>query len=265
MQLNGHICPVDEVSECDREQMFALMQRYYENVRRDEFFADLDEKDSVILARHPGDESVCGFSTQVVYTQQHDNGPIRILFSGDTIIDRRFWARNPLAKLWGQFALSLIDLYPHQPLYWFLISKGYRTYRFLPVFFEKFYPRHDEPTPEWAESLITKIASGRFGTRFDESTGILKAAEDGCRLSDIVADIPALRMQDPHIAFFHQANPGHAQGDELCCIAPITRANFRDSAYRVIGSACTGKPQRSSGKPPKPVGIQPTSNEVKLG
>ena len=36
-------------------------------------------------------------------------------------------------------------------------------------------------------------------------------------------------------ASFRQRNPGHERGDELCCLAPLTRANFTPAAYRVIG------------------------------
>ena len=50
-----------------------------------------------------------------------------------------------------------------------------------------------------------------------------------------VADVTAERLRDRHVSFFHLGNPGHARGDELCCLAPLTRANFTPAAYRVIG------------------------------
>ena len=50
-----------------------------------------------------------------------------------------------------------------------------------------------------------------------------------------VADVTPERLRDPHVAFFVRRNPGHARGDELCCLAPLTRANFTPAAYRVIG------------------------------
>ena len=215
--------------------MFSLMQRYYDNIDREMFDLDFREKDVAIVARDPCDGSICGFSTQVLYTQQVGLETVRVLFSGDTIIDRRFWGNNPLAQLWGRLALSLIDRYPHQQLYWFLISKGYKTYRFLPVFFQEFYPRYDQPTPEWAERLISELAIARFGKQFCQSTGILKASKQAYRLSNNVADVTVNRLKDPHVAFFNRVNSGHFHGDELCCIAPLSRANFSRSAFHVIG------------------------------
>ena len=36
-------------------------------------------------------------------------------------------------------------------------------------------------------------------------------------------------------AIFVGKNPEHAQGEELCCLAPLSRYNFTPAAYRVIG------------------------------
>jgi hypothetical protein len=49
-----------------------------------------------------------------------------------------------------------------------------------------------------------------------------------------VADITSARRRDPHVAFFERKNPGHQQGDELCCLAPLARENFTTAAYRVM-------------------------------
>ena len=239
MRLTGRICPIDEVSERDRDQMFALMEQYYENISRESFERDFCEKDVAIVARHPNDGTVCGFSTQMVYTQSIGKETVRILFSGDTIIDQQHWGNNPLARLWGQYALSQMDLYPNERFYWFLISKGYKTYRFLPVYFHEFYPRFDRPTPAWAAQVLSEVAKAKFGPRFREATGILDGAEDACRLRKSVADVTSTRLQDPHVAFFQRVNPGHVLGDELCCIAPLSRENLNRTAFYVIGEKAT--------------------------
>jgi hypothetical protein len=125
--------------------------------------------------------------------------------------------------------------YADEPLYWFLISKGYRTYRFLPVFFREFYPRYDRPTPTPAQSLLNAFARAKFGAAFDAVQGVIVANPDGCRLRPGVADLTPGRLHDPHVRFFQERNPGHAQGDELCCLAPLTPENFTAAAHRVIG------------------------------
>src|SRR5205823_6261147 len=104
--------------------------------------------DWVIQLIDPVTDALCGFSTQALLdVDVAGRRPVKALFSGDTIIDRGHWGVSALTRVWGRLALSLIDALPSTELYWFLISKGYKTYRFLPVFFREFYPRHDAPTP----------------------------------------------------------------------------------------------------------------------
>ena len=244
MRLTGETCRIDEVSDLDREQMFALMQRYYENVRREDFELDLAGKDWVITARCPRTSRVLGFSTQSFVVLENGDDDLGVLFSGDTIVDSRYWARNPVSTLWGRLALSLIDQNPERALYWFLISKGYKTYRFLPVFFREFYPRANVSTPMWATQMIETMAAQRFGRRYCRERGIVRSDLNSCRLRTEVATVTESRLKDESVSFFQAANPGHAEGDELCCLAPLTRENFKRSAFRVIGT-CVDMPTRS--------------------
>ena len=236
MKLNGRLARVADLTDSQQEQMFSLMEAHYENMDRSVFDADLEQKQWVILLDDPVDGAVYGFSTQTLLDAVVDDRPVRVLFSGDTIVDRDHWAQNPLAQVWGRFALSLIETEHSAPLYWFLIAKGYKTYRFLPVFFREFYPRYDVPTPLWSSRLIHTLGREQYPTAYDSNAGVVRANQFGCRLRPDVAAVTGERLRDAHVRFFTEQNPGHAHGDELCCIAPLTRENFTAAAYRVIGA-----------------------------
>jgi hypothetical protein len=236
MRLSARLTATADVSAVHRDTMFALMEQHFVNVQRDVFDADLVEKPWVILICEPARGELCGFSTQTLLDAEADGRPIKALFSGDTIIDRKHWGDQALAHVWGRLALSLIDAHPAVEFYWFLISKGYKTYRFLPLFFDEFYPRHDGPTPPWARTAINALARSRYPNDFDAHAGVIRAGPSQYRLREGLADVTPERLRDPHVSFFHAANPGHERGDELCCLAPLTRANFTPVAYRVIGS-----------------------------
>ena len=66
----------------------------------------------------------------------------------------------------------MLDAHAGTDLYWFLISKGYKTYRFLPVFFHEFYPRWDVPTPSWARAMLDAVARALFPEDYDGEKGI---------------------------------------------------------------------------------------------
>ncbi len=238
-RVTGKIERVEDLSDRDYQTMFALMQRYYLDLHQSDFERDLGEKQWVIAIRDSGN-TICGFSTQVLWTVPNFPGT-QILFSGDTVVDQSYRFSSLLAGLWGQLALSLMDQHAEQSLYWFLISKGYKTYRYLPLFFHEFYPRRDMETPKNICLLIECLGQWRFKERFCAPRGIVRATPDACKLRPEVAPVHLHRLQDPDVQFFVDANPNHAQGDELCCLAPLTRANFTSAGYRVIQSAanCT--------------------------
>jgi hypothetical protein len=193
----------------------------------------LAEKDWVIVVADPSGQ-LCGFSTQRVLEVEVAGRLVSALFSGDTIIDRAHWGDQALAHVWGRLALSLIDR-GGADLYWFLISKGYKTYRFLPVFFHEFYPRHDTATPGLARAVLDALAGSRYPEDYDPEKGIIRATPQQYWLRPDLADVPVERLADPHVRFFLACNPGYRWGDELCCLAPLTRDNFTRAAYRVIG------------------------------
>jgi hypothetical protein len=235
MKLTGRLVRVSDVTGEQRDAMFALMERYYDNVKRANFEADLDEKQWIIQVHDAQTGTLCGFSTQMLLDAEVQGRPIKALFSGDTIVAQDYWGDSTLAQVGGRLALSLMDAFPEAELYWFLISKGYKTYRFLPVFFHEFYPQPDAVTPSWAKAIVDALGRFKYPTSYDPVTGVVRAGPATDRLRDGIADITSERMRDPAVRFFVARNPGFARGDELCCLAALTRANFTPAAYRVLG------------------------------
>ena len=70
-----------------RDAMYALMDRYYADIRREDFERDLDQKTWCLLVVDDRDR-IRGFSTQMLIDAAVDGRVVRALFSGDTIVDR---------------------------------------------------------------------------------------------------------------------------------------------------------------------------------
>jgi hypothetical protein len=239
MKLRGAIVETCRLTTADRDAMFQLMEQSYANMRRHRFDADLGAKHWAILVRSPPSNHIVGFSTQVMLTAQIERQAVRALYSGDTVVDRQHWGDPALANAWGNFALSLIDRYPAGPLYWFLTSKGFRTYRYLPLFFHSYFPRPHVPIPMWARSAIDHFGRLVGGEWYDPFTQIIRAGPHKDFTKPHIAEPGSRTAADPHVRFFVERNAGFARGDELCCIAPLTRENFTRAAYRVIGAQNT--------------------------
>ncbi len=223
------------VPEGDLQRMLALHRRSFAKVSETGFRTDLAEKHWVIQLRDDSG-AIVGFSTQMLITLGDGDAPRRFLFSGDTVVAREHRRQPGLAGAFGHLMLHLVERYGEQGLYWFLISKGFRTYRFLPVYFRSYWPGPDRTPGEDAElaPLLALVAHHKFGEAWDPRAGVVRAG--GCKehLRDDAAAMHARRERDPHVRFFLDANPGWSKGDELACIAPITRNNLNEGAWRVI-------------------------------
>ncbi len=234
MRLQGSVVPIEQVSREDRDTMYSLMTVCYANIHRAAFEADLDAKHWVMQLRSRTTGELIGFSSQVLLQVEVSNVTIDALYSGDTVVDPRHWGDPALAHAWGNFAMDLINRNAGHPLYWFLTSKGFRTYRFLPLFFHEFYPRTGVPTPSWERAVLNALGRRVAPSRFDRRTQIIHA--DGAKdfLKPEIGTPQSRTTNDLHVRFFVENNPGHAQGDELCCVAPLSAENFTRAAYRMI-------------------------------
>jgi hypothetical protein len=54
------------------------------------------------------------------------------------------------------------------------------------------------------------------------------------RFRETTAPLILTRDSDPHLAYFSRANPGHAEGDMLLCLCPLTLSNWLSLARRAL-------------------------------
>jgi len=212
--------------------MFHLLASCFEGVDRATFAADLSEKSHVILLE---DEAgvLRGFSTLMVYQSEIPGLDATVVYSGDTIVDRSWWGSPSLAVSWLAAARSLSQGYGAREVYWLLLTSGFRTYRFLPVFWRDFYPRHDGT--DLHRPLADALAAERFGDRYDAQRGVVRFCRPQ-RLVPELRDVPSGRTDDPHVAFFLARNPGHVDGDELVCVTNIGDHNLTAAGRRIARS-----------------------------
>ena len=203
------------------ESMWELFSRYYENTSRDVFEQDLKPKHHVILLRDSGDRSLQGFGTLEVLDETIMGRRVKVIFSGDTVIDKAYWGQSALQWAFYLYIIKQKLKNPFRPVFWFLISKGYKTYLLLSRNFPHYWPRYDRATPAWHKSLIDSLARKKFTEAWQPEKGILHFGERRDHLKSGVAPIDEKLMIYPDIRFFAEKNPGHIDGDELCCLGQV--------------------------------------------
>ena len=225
--------PRRQLSAEQRGEMFELLTRHFDGVARTQFEFDLLEKNWVILLQH--DSRLVGFSTLLIYETSFEGQPVSVIYSGDTVVAPEAWNSPALSRAWIACVRRLREDYPRGKYYWLLLTSGFRTYRFLPVFWREFFPRFDAPTPANQKQLLNQLAQERFGGQFDLEKGIVRFIKPQ-RLRKGLNVVPDGRSRDPHVAFFLKRNPGHIFGDELVCLTELTDENLTPAGRRMVGA-----------------------------
>jgi hypothetical protein len=220
-----------ELSQPAIEEMYAVFRENFEQTSLEIFQRDLSGKDWVILLQ----DDLCrvqGFSTLALYETEFELQRMSVAYSGDTIIRRAYWGTPQLPSAWIKTVLEKSKSMP-QPLYWLLISSGYKTYRFLSVFYKTFYPHYACPTPPHIQALIHHLTLQRFGNDYLPELGVVRFKVGATPLRGGVAEVTDERLHDPHVAHYIKLNPRHDRGDELVCITQVHPDNFTAAGRRM--------------------------------
>ena len=224
------LVPQTEILVPQKAAMFRLLTEHFDGVTPERFARDLAEKSLALLIER-GDQLV-GFSTLLSWSTKFEDTPLNVIYSGDTIMSPQAWGTTALPRAWVAGVESLRAGLPEGRCFWLLLTSGFRTYRFLPVFWKEFFPRFDVATPGTLQRLLAKLGSERFGSEFDAANGIVRF-QNPQRLRAGLKEIPEGRDGDPHVSFFLSRNPRHADGDELVCLTELHPDNLTAAGRRM--------------------------------
>ena len=217
---------IDRVSPADVLKMYGIFQRYYENADLATFLADMSRKTGVFLLERKGDREIVGFSTVAKMDLSVDGKRIKGVFSGDTIIEREYWGSRALPLAFFLYLVRVVMRHPLTPVFWLLISKGYKTYLLLTNNFFRYYP-HPEQRYQQYQPLIPQYCEQLFPGYYDASRGVLDFGNSYQRLKADVAPITdEVRGASAEVAFFERCNPEWQRGTEMPCVG---RAGLSDA------------------------------------
>ena len=220
--MRTKIKSINQLNAAEIQSMYEIMQEYYLNVTKENFIADLVEKQKVILL-FGKDRCIKGFSTIFELIMDVEGKKVVALYSGDTILTREYWGNGALAMTFGRYLINVKFRNPLKPVYWFLISKGYKTYLLMTNNFAVHYPRFEEKTPQAFKKIMDVFYANRFGKKYLSNQGLIHfESESRVQLKDFVAEITDECRTNPRIAFFEQKNPNWKDGVELACVAKVS-------------------------------------------
>lgn len=223
--------PVAHLIARQKMEMAHLYLSSYESTSEAAFLRDLEAKDEALLV-HAGGHLV-GFTTLRVFDRRWQGARMRVVYSGDTVVDRRHWGQQALAFAWIRRVGELRRADPGCPLYWFLLVKGHRTFRFLPAFAKAFYP-HWGQGPADLKPLADALALEMFPDDYNPSSGVVEFETSRGQLRAEIAQPTTAARSREEVRFFLERNPGYMRGHELVCLCELEEGNLKPLARRLF-------------------------------
>jgi hypothetical protein len=224
------LCDIKDISDADIQQMYKVYELTYSNTNFQTFNKDLTEKTQAILLY--SQNKIIGFSLLLVYESLFQGQKLQVIYSGDTVIAKEYWGSLHLSHAWLRYAGQIKIAKPQTPLYWLLLSKGNRTYRYLTLYFKKYYP-----SPNTKNSKLKAIAEHLGQEKFADyyQAGIVRFPETTVSLRDSVDNTNKRIKFSQDIQSFVKLNPDYHKGDELLCLAEISCRNLIPRTHKFFG------------------------------
>jgi hypothetical protein len=230
MEIKKVIIDINDISTDQKSECFRLFKEYYDNTSESNFLNDLNEKDGILLVQDEEDQ-IIAFSTYKVEKTMVDAKKIHCLFSGDSIVHERYWGQHFVISFVGYLFMTLINK-GYENLYWMLISKGYKTYMYLPLIFNEYYPSYRYETPSELKKIMDVFYSQKYGRNYKSANSIIMSDND--YLKPEFNNVNQNKSSNKDILFFQQMNPNHIIGHELTCIAKLSKDNFTEVGMKYI-------------------------------
>ncbi|MEN8180069.1 MAG: hypothetical protein ABFS39_15815, partial [Pseudomonadota bacterium] len=225
------IIKIPNLEESILNAMSDIYLAHYDSSDAALFRNDLAGKSEALLVYK--NQVLVGFTLYELYQRNWQGRPINIIYSGDTVVDRAHWGQQALAFSWIARAGQIKRQEPDTPLYWFLIVKGHRTYRYLPTFSRSFHPHWSKQHAD-LKQLADWLAAKKFGNAYDPFSGVIRFTQSRGHLKTAYAHPTDRELNKDSVRFFLQRNPGYLAGHELVCLCELSKANLKPLARRLF-------------------------------
>jgi hypothetical protein len=222
---------VECLSPSQIQRIVELYLQHYDAADEKQVIADLESKREILLLESKN--TIVGFTSLQLFNHQWRNQPIRVVFSGDTVVDRSHWGQQAMAYRWIRRIDEIKHEAPEIELYWFVIIKGHRTFKYLPTFARSFYPHWSIDRTD-LKPLADYLAQEMFGEAYNPERGIVEFERSRGHLKPSIAEPTPEEKQKQAVRFFLERNPNYRVGHELVCLCELELSNMKPFTRRLL-------------------------------
>ncbi|HTE41812.1 MAG TPA: hypothetical protein VK629_13355 [Steroidobacteraceae bacterium] len=218
------VLPTAAVTPALWNHVWSITREFFDT-DRDFSETKLKEYQSIALFWTHGDRKLIGTASIDVYPVSFRKRRLVVIYTTHVLLREEYRGHNLLQRLGLRTFLKTRLRFPFSSIYWFFDTFSYKSYLLLPRNFRKFWPRLEHKTPDRERDLINQLATKTYGESWRPQFGIVTRSGKK-RLKPDVAPLNRNVPLTPELRFFSTTNPGHAEGDMLVCLCPLTLANW---------------------------------------
>lgn len=204
------------------EEMWQLTCRFYQ-AERAYVEAKLRGHDRLALFRSDADGSLIGMAAIQVEPMEFGGRKLLVIFTSHAIMDERYRGQNLIQRAGVHTWLRSLLRHPLRRKLWTFDTFSYKSYLMLARNLVEFWPRHDRATPAWEAAFMQHYGQLKYGDAWHGA--VVERSPQKRLLPQTAAWTPEL-LQDPNLAFYARMNPGHAEGDMMLCLVPLSFGNW---------------------------------------
>lgn len=241
-RLHAYFCDTKLLDEVSVNQIYSFLKEMIDSdVSVEQFHKVLLSYNYVVLCRERIDGSLRGAELLGVDRKEQEGRKFTLIRCGLAFLQRDYQGGSLLYFAMVYLVLKEMLLHPRTPLYLILKAFSYKSYLVMNSVVKDFYPRYDKKTPEFEQQLIDNFAKevSMKGDVYDPERCVIERTLSN--IKDFVAPMTERQLENPHIKFFQETNPGWPQGHQLITLGKVTwkdlltfifikapaRANFR--------------------------------------
>ncbi len=235
LRLHTYVCKTKLLDEVSVNEIFLfLMSMIDSGVTVEDFHKVLLSYSHVFLWRERTDGSLRGTALIAVDSQEQDGEKFTLIRFGLTFFQRNYQGGPMLYYVVLYHILKELVLHPRTPVY--LIGKAfsYKSYLVCTKAIKSLYPRFDAKTPAFEQKIIDNFAAkmAMKGDVYYPERCVIE--RNLASIKEFVAPLTSQELQNPHVKFFQETNPGWDKGHQLVMLGRFTWKNMFETLYKAV-------------------------------
>lgn len=240
LRLHAYVCKTVLLDASSLNELFIFAKGMVSSdITVEQFHRVLLGYKFIIICRERIDGSLRGMCLLDQSSHKQGDQSYNVIKVGLALFNKLYQGGPLLYYIFFYHILKVLLLHPSTPLYIMGKCFSYKSYLALAQTLNHTFPCYNHPFPEFERSLLLEFANSvvKSGEIFNPETFVLQ--REISHVKDFVAPISDEQLQNPHIKFFIDQNPGWANGHCMFFISPITIYDvlniFKKALQRALG------------------------------